>query len=91
MVYLTNKNIHMKHKMPINMYIMFIFVVRGEENMLYQQICMHACIYMCVYIYICMYNFLKNNQKVEKVIALEKRHSKAKIMSIMSSGKILAW
>ena len=28
-----------------------------------------------------IYNFLKDNQKIERVIALEKRHNKAKIMS----------
>ena len=74
----------MKHKILINMYIMFIFMVRGEYGISTN---LYAC--MCIYIYI--YSFLKDKQKVERVIAFEKRHNKAKIMSIMSLGKILDW
>lgn len=68
----------MKYKMLINMCLMFIFVVRGECG-----------IFTNVYIY--TYNFLMDNQKVERVVTLEKRHNKVKIVPRMSSGKILAW
>lgn len=38
-----------------------------------------------------IYNFLMDHQKVERVVTLEKRHNKVKIVPRMSSGKILAW
>ena len=45
MVYLINKNINMKHKTPINMYFMFIFMVRGEYGI-------STNLYTCIRIYI---------------------------------------